>query len=110
MLNKIMKLGQKKSGRGDLNDVTSQGSNVTVNHASRNPMPSSTANIPKSASSDSLAGGPSQSNPNQSTNSAPVPANYTIEVLPSLKEVSVVDRPNLFIRKTWLCCCICDFY
>ncbi|GAV67645.1 B56 domain-containing protein [Cephalotus follicularis] len=104
MLNKIIKLGQKRITKSDPNDHHHHHhGGVTVNHASRvNPA---ALTPPTSTSSSSTS--PSKQEESSSLTLLPIPT--TIGVLPSLKDVTASDRPNLFIRKAQLCCFICDF-
>ncbi|XP_047968694.1 serine/threonine protein phosphatase 2A 57 kDa regulatory subunit B' beta isoform-like [Salvia hispanica] len=90
MLNKIMKRGQRRSLKSEAIEAPippSSASSVTVNHASRlasaTPQPVSLASIPQNLG--------------------------TVEVLPTLRDVPMSDRHNLFIRKLQICCFLFDF-
>ncbi|KAH7537096.1 serine/threonine protein phosphatase 2A 57 kDa regulatory subunit B' beta isoform [Ziziphus jujuba] len=99
MFNKIIKRGHKKTSKSESNDQSGFGngpsSNVTVNHASRTAINSSSAS---SSNSDS-----------QAVTSSTGPNSGVIEVLPLLRDVVVSDRPVLFLRKLKVCCFQCDF-
>lgn len=90
MFNKIIKRGQKKGVKQELieppNTNPDAAPSVTVNHASR-------------ASSGSPA----------AVQQVTVPNSGVVEVLPALKEVPVIDRHVLFIKKLQLCCVSFDF-
>ncbi|KAJ7970463.1 Serine/threonine protein phosphatase 2A regulatory subunit [Quillaja saponaria] len=95
MFHKIIKRGHRKSSKSELHENSGLGYGslgVVVNHASR-------------------AVGPA--NPNsESNNASPAsipPASGVIELLPSLREVAVSDRPSIFLRKIQVCCFLCDF-
>ncbi|KAL3649985.1 hypothetical protein CASFOL_006388 [Castilleja foliolosa] len=91
MFNKIMKRGQKKPSKPETVEApmpAAPASNVTVNHASRQPTASSqTQTLPVT-----------------------VPQNPgVVEVLPMLKDVPLTERHGLFIRKVQICCVFFDF-
>ncbi|KAJ4720704.1 Serine/threonine protein phosphatase 2A regulatory subunit [Melia azedarach] len=87
MFNKIIKRGHRKGSKSVSNEML-----VTVNH-------SSVGNV--------LETQPGMPSPKPVL--PPVVSNAVIENLPQFRDVSSSERPNLFIRKTQLCCVLCDF-
>lgn len=97
MFKKIIKGGHKKPSKSDAFDAAicgqnpSASSNVTVNHASRG-----------GTGPNSLPGGPAAA----IVVAAP---SGTIDPLPNFRDVPVLDRQNLFLRKLQICCFQFDF-
>ncbi|KAI9156146.1 hypothetical protein LWI28_001282 [Acer negundo] len=81
-----MKLGHKKTSKPDVNG----GNVMAVNNRS------SVANSDQQLVASSPA-------------PVPVPFNPVIEDLPKFRDVYSSERANLFIKKTQLCCVLCDF-
>lgn len=83
MFNRFMKLGQKKASKPDGNGSK----NVS--------RPSDQQAVAAAAAATTAA--------------PPPPFNPVIEGLPKFKDVHSSERLNLFVRKTQLCCVVCDF-
>ncbi|KAJ7975007.1 Serine/threonine protein phosphatase 2A regulatory subunit [Quillaja saponaria] len=95
MFNKIIKRGHRKSLKSELNEISGFGNgslSVVVNHASR---------VAGTAT-------PNSESHNASSAAAP-PFSGVIELLPSLREVSVSDRQSIFLRKIQVCCFLFDY-
>lgn len=94
MLNKFIKRGQRKVPKSEAIEppISNPQPSVTVNHASRSVV------------------GPSGSNSNSQlvSVSAP-PTSGVVEILPMLKDVPLIDRHVVFIRKLQICCFTFDF-
>ncbi|KAL7215203.1 hypothetical protein ACSBR1_027381 [Camellia fascicularis] len=94
MLNKFIKRGQRKVPKSEAIEppISNPQPSVTVNHASRSVV------------------GPSGSNSNSQlvSVSAP-PTSGVVEILPMLKDVPLMDRHVVFIRKLQICCFTFDF-
>ncbi|KAK1411803.1 hypothetical protein QVD17_32579 [Tagetes erecta] len=97
MLNKFMKLGQRKPSKPDT-DV--YGSNDAVNHSSYGPGASGCDNLEKSQHNLEQTQRPQQ---------LVVQAAVAVEALPMFRDVSVSEREHLFNRKCEVCCYQFDF-
>ncbi|KAJ4895855.1 Serine/threonine protein phosphatase 2A 57 kDa regulatory subunit B' epsilon isoform [Raphanus sativus] len=101
MLNKIKKLSQKKFNKSDQHNQDNN-NNTNVVRSSR-PTATTASPLPN-GESQTPAPSPSQTPNHPMFTSAP-----TLEVLPLLKDVSSSDRPLLFMKKSHMCSCQCDF-
>ncbi|XP_057979248.1 serine/threonine protein phosphatase 2A 57 kDa regulatory subunit B' beta isoform-like [Malania oleifera] len=101
MLNKIIKRGHRKITQLEGSEAAVYGheasavANVTVNHASRTTVVASAG-----------AGVNAQQ---QAVSLAAFLTSGPIEVLPLLRDVPLLDRSNLFLRKIQICCLLFDF-
>ncbi|XXG86036.1 hypothetical protein AAC387_Pa11g1019 [Persea americana] len=107
MLTRIIKRGGRKIPKSDANELYPHGSGyrnsgsgssskVTVNHASRTTIPSTTNTTVQQSNSHALPPALSVSDP-------------IVECLPHFRDVAAPDRQALFVRKLNLCCIMFDF-
>lgn len=122
ILGKIPRKSSKSSSHSDFNGdggLVNGGFGSSLNSSSNDTLKSNSASSKSSSSGNGSSASTNSNKSNQSKKSAPAigsqvglimaNGNGVYEALPSFRDVSSSEKPNLFIRKLNMCCIVFDF-